>query len=111
MTRPTLYALALLPFTLLAALNVRAAEPAAGVDAVMAALSATLDNLAGQSKGKDDAPYFTSLALTDEQSTVLQGTNGTWAGAQHTHPRTDEACSNGRYAASSRWPPSSRATP
>ncbi len=90
MTRPTLYALALLPFTLLAALNVRAAEPAAGVDAVMAALSATLDNLAGQSKGKDDAPYFTSLALTDEQSTVLQGTNGTWAGAQHTHHRTGD---------------------
>lgn len=99
-TRPSLLALALIPLTLATALTVHAAEPAAApgnavepampADTVMAALSATLQNLAAQTKGKDDAPYFTSLALTDERSTLLQGTNGTWAGSQHNHHRTGD---------------------
>lgn len=89
-TRSSLLALALIPLTLATALTVHAAEPAAGGDTVMAALSATLDNLAAQTNGKDDAPYFTSLALTDERSTLLQGTNGTWAGSQHNHHRTGD---------------------
>lgn len=99
-TRPSLLALALIPLTLATALSVHAAEPATApanaaepampADTVMAALSATLQNLAAQTKGKDDAPYFTSLALTDERSTLLQGTNGTWAGSQHNHHRTGD---------------------
>ena len=56
----------------------------------MAALVDTLHSLATQTSGSQDAPYFTALALTDEVSIVLGGTQGTWAGDQHTHARTGD---------------------
>ncbi len=90
--RRTVVLLAVLP-ALTLVVTVHAAEfptAAAAPDAVMSALNATLDSLAAQTKGQDDAPYFTELAVTDEASTILQGSNGTWAGVQHNHHRTGD---------------------
>ena len=56
-------------------------------DAVMAALSDTLQSLADQTHGNPDAPYFTALGLTDEDTLVLGGVQGTWGGDQRTHSR------------------------
>jgi predicted Zn-dependent protease len=71
-----------------------APEPVAGAatapDAVMAALVDTLHSLTAQTQGNPDAPYFTALGLTDEDSLVLGGTQGTWAGDQRTHSRTGD---------------------
>ena len=60
---------------------------ATAADAVMAALSDTLQSLADQTHGNPDAPYFTALGLTDEDTLVLGGVQGTWGGDQRTHSR------------------------
>lgn len=59
-------------------------------DAVMAALSDTLQSVADQTHGNPDAPYFTALGLTDEDTLVLGGVQGTWGGDQRTHSRTGD---------------------
>ncbi len=59
-------------------------------DAVMAALADTLQSLADQTHGNPDAPYFTALGLTDEDTLVLGGVQGTWGGDQRTHSRTGD---------------------
>lgn len=89
MTRRPFALLALLSIPVIA-LTARASEPAPGGDVVMGALVSTLENLGRQTAGKADAPYFTSLAITDERSTMLQGTHGTFAGEQHNHHRTGD---------------------